>query len=97
MAQFLDNTIYTDYALNKICQNLGGEISNFNFVKVKVGSGDNTLSQDRQDLSVLLYSLVIQDLVYNNAEGIVILNDNIAKLDELQKLAEVVKPYIKDK
>lgn len=38
----------------------------------------------------------IEDLVYNNAEGIVILNDNIAKLDELQKLAEVVKPYIKD-
>ena len=71
MAQFLDNTIYTDYALNKICQNLGGEISNFNFVKVKVGSGDNTLSQDRQDLSVLLYSLVIQDLVYNKEEGII--------------------------
>ena len=38
----------------------------------------------------------VQDLVYNNAEGIVILNDNIAKLDELQKLAEVVKPYIKE-
>lgn len=38
----------------------------------------------------------VQDLVYNNAEGIVILNENIAKLDELQKLAEVVKPYIKD-
>ena len=38
----------------------------------------------------------IEDLVYNNAEGIVILNENIAKLDELQKLAEVVKPYIKD-
>ncbi len=38
----------------------------------------------------------VQDLVYNNAEGIVILNDDIAKLDELQKLAEVVKPYIKD-
>lgn len=38
----------------------------------------------------------VQDLVYNNAEGIVILNENIAKLDELQKLAEVVKPYIKE-
>lgn len=38
----------------------------------------------------------VQDLVYNNAEGIVILNDNVAKLDELQKLADVVKPYIKD-
>lgn len=38
----------------------------------------------------------IEDLVYNNAEGIVILNENISKLDELQKLAEVVKPYIKD-
>lgn len=38
----------------------------------------------------------VQDLVYNNAEGIVILNDNITKLDELQKLAEIVKPYIKD-
>ncbi len=38
----------------------------------------------------------VQDLVYNNAEGIVILNDDISKLDELQKLAEVVKPYIKD-
>lgn len=71
MAQFLDNTIYTDYALNKICENLAEEISNFNFIKVKVGSGDNTLSQDRQDLSVLLYSLVIQDLVYNKDEGII--------------------------
>ena len=38
----------------------------------------------------------IEDLVYNNAEGILILNKNIAKLDELQKLAEVVKPYLKD-
>lgn len=38
----------------------------------------------------------IEDLVYNNAEGIMILHDNIAKLDELQKLAEIVKPYIKD-
>ena len=38
----------------------------------------------------------VQDLVYNNAEGIVILNENIDKLDELQKLAEVVKPYIKE-
>ena len=38
----------------------------------------------------------IEDLVYNNAEGIVILNEDIAKLDELQKLSEVVKPYIKD-
>lgn len=38
----------------------------------------------------------IEDLVYNNAKGIVILNENISKLDELQKLAEVVKPYIKD-
>lgn len=38
----------------------------------------------------------VEDLVYNNAEGIMILHDNIAKLDELQKLADVVKPYIKD-
>lgn len=38
----------------------------------------------------------VEDLVYNNAEGIVILNDKISQLDELQKLAEVVKPYIKD-
>lgn len=38
----------------------------------------------------------VEDLVYNNAEGIMTLHDNIAKLDELQKLAEVVKPYIKD-
>ena len=38
----------------------------------------------------------VEDLVYNNAEGIMILHDNIAMLDELQKLADVVKPYIKD-
>ena len=38
----------------------------------------------------------IEDLVYNNAEGIVFLSENISKLDELQKLAEVVKPYIKE-
>lgn len=38
----------------------------------------------------------VEDLVYNNAKGIIILHDNIAKLDELQKLAEVVKPYLKE-
>lgn len=38
----------------------------------------------------------VQDLVYNNAEGIMNLHDNISKLYELQQLAEIVKPYIKD-
>ena len=38
----------------------------------------------------------VQDLVYNNAEGIINLHDNISKLYELQQLAEIVKPYIKD-
>ena len=38
----------------------------------------------------------VQDLVYNNAEGIMNLHDNISKLQELQQLAEIVKPYIKD-
>lgn len=38
----------------------------------------------------------VEDLVYNNAKGIIVLHDNIAKLDELQKLAEVVKPYLKE-
>ena len=38
----------------------------------------------------------VQDLVYNNAEGIMALHDNISKLYELQQLSEIVKPYIKD-
>lgn len=38
----------------------------------------------------------VEDLVYNNAEGIMTMHDNVDKLDELQKLAETVKPYIKD-
>lgn len=38
----------------------------------------------------------VQDLVYNNAEGIMILHDNVSRLYELQQLAEIVKPYIKD-
>ena len=38
----------------------------------------------------------VQDLVYNNAEGIIALNDEITKLDELQKSAEVVKPFLKE-
>lgn len=38
----------------------------------------------------------VQDLVYNNAEGIMNLHDNISKLYELQQLAEIVKPYLKD-
>ena len=38
----------------------------------------------------------VQDLVYNNAEGIIALNDEITKLDELQKFAEVVKPFLKE-
>ena len=38
----------------------------------------------------------VQDLVYNNAEGIMNLHDNISKLYELQQLAEIVKPYIKN-
>lgn len=70
MAQFLDNTIYTDYALNKICENLVDNISNFNFVKVKIGSGDNTLSEERTDLSTLLYSLVIQDIQFDQSKGV---------------------------
>lgn len=70
MVQFLDNTIYTNYALNKICENLVEDISNFNFIKVKVGSGDNTLYEDRIDLSAPLYSLVIQELNYNQNTGV---------------------------
>lgn len=70
MVQFLDNTIYTDYALNKICENLVEEISNFNFIKVKVGSGDNTLSEERTDLSTLLYSLIIQDIQFDQTQGV---------------------------
>ena len=38
----------------------------------------------------------VQDLVYNNAEGIMNLHDNISKLYELQQLAEMAKPYLKD-
>ena len=38
----------------------------------------------------------VEDLVYNNAKGIIALHNNIVKLDKLQKLAEIVKPYIKD-
>ena len=38
----------------------------------------------------------VQDLVYNNAEGIMILHDNVSKLYELQQLAEIVKPYLKE-
>jgi hypothetical protein len=70
MAQFLDDTIYTDYALNKICENLAENISNFNFIKVKVGSGDSSLYQSREDLSMTLYSLVVQDTSYDEDEGI---------------------------
>lgn len=70
MAHFLDNTIYTDYALHKICENLAENISNFNFIKVKVGSGDNTLYQNRTDLDTLLYSLTIQNTSYDQDKGI---------------------------
>lgn len=66
MATFLDNTIYTNYALRKICENLVDNYSNFNFIKVKIGSGDNTLSLDREDLTTLLYSLVITTTYYED-------------------------------
>ena len=69
MATYLDNTVYTNHALRKICENLIGEYENFNFLKVKVGSGDNTLSQDRKDLSIPLYTLRINDVTYK--DGIV--------------------------
>lgn len=38
----------------------------------------------------------VQDFVYNNAEGIMNLHDNISKLYKLQQLAEMAKPYLKD-
>lgn len=66
MAQYLDNTIYTNYALSKICQNLVDDIENFEFVRVKVGSGDNTLDANRKDLSALLYSLNILEMSYKD-------------------------------
>lgn len=66
MAQFLDNTIYTNYALHKICRNLVEDLEDYNFIHVKVGSGDNTLSADRENLSVLLYELVVQLIEYKD-------------------------------
>jgi len=70
MTQFLDNTIYTNYALYKICRNLVEDIEDFNFIHVKVGSGDNTLYADREDLSALLYELDVQVLEFDNEEGV---------------------------
>lgn len=84
MAQFLDNTIYTDYALHKICENLAENISNFNFIKVKVGSGDNTLYQSRTDLDTLLYSLVVQNTSYDQENGVLTI-----KCELPQELADV--------
>ena len=63
---FLDNTIYTNYALSKISRNIIGDFENFNFLKIKIGSGDNTLSTNRQDLSTLLYSLRIKEVYYQD-------------------------------
>ena len=59
MVTFLDNTIYTNYALNKISRNIAGDFENFNFLTIKIGSGDNSLDTSRTDLSTLLYSLKI--------------------------------------
>ena len=66
MVQFLDNTIYTNHALRKICENLAGDYENFNFLKVKIGSGDNTLSQDRTEMSSSLYTLRIGEVSYKD-------------------------------
>lgn len=69
MVKYLDNTVYTNYALRKICENLIGDYERFDFLHVKVGSGDNTLSQDRTQMSTPLYSLRIKDTTYS--DGIV--------------------------
>lgn len=66
MATFLDNTIYTNYALNKISRNIAGDFENFNFLTIKIGSGENSLDTSRTDLSTLLYSLKIKDVYYEN-------------------------------
>ncbi len=69
MAVFLDNTIYTNYALSKITRNIAGNYENFNFLKVKIGSGDNTLDADRVDLTAPLYTLRIKEVYFQ--DGIV--------------------------
>ena len=66
MATFLDNTIYTNYALSKITRNIVGNYENFNFLRIKIGSGDSTLSMDRTDLTTPLYSLRIKEVFYEN-------------------------------
>ena len=71
MTVFLDNTIYTNYALSKITRNLGGSYENFNFLKIKIGSGDNTLSMDKNDLTHPLYSLRIKDVYFENGAVII--------------------------
>jgi hypothetical protein len=66
MAQFLDNTIYTNHALNKICRNLIGNYEDFNFLKIKIGSGDNTLDVEKTDISSPLYTLDINEVTYKD-------------------------------
>ena len=66
MVQYLDNTIYTNYALYKICRNIVEDIEDFHFLKVKVGSGDSTLDANKEELSLTLYSLDVMYTEYKD-------------------------------
>lgn len=68
MVVYLDNTIYTNHALTKICENIAGDYSDFHFIVIRIGSGDSTLDQARTDISEYLYTLRVKSTEY--ADGV---------------------------
>lgn len=62
---YLNNTIFTNYALHKLANNLANPdylYSPYQFISIKIGDGDNTLNLDKESLSKTLYTLNINNI-----------------------------------
>ena len=69
MPNYLYNTVFTNYALRKLANDLANPsyaYSPYNLIVVKIGDGDNTIDLDRKNLSRTICALNITDVKVTN-------------------------------
>lgn len=66
MTTYTDNTIFTEYAIKKINNNLLGNYEDFNFQKIKIGNKSGSFDYTRDSLTNNIYTLNVDSIEINN-------------------------------
>lgn len=66
MSNYIQNTIFTEYAIHKINRNITQDYENFNFTKIRLGNKEGILDSTRTSLIDTVYTLPIDSVSLNN-------------------------------